>query len=46
MEPVSGFLESGEWKILHRCLICGHEKKNRLAEGDNFRALEGLFGGK
>lgn len=46
MEPVSGFLEGGEWKILHRCLICGHEKKNRLAEGDNFRSLEGLFGGK
>ena len=28
-----------QWKILHRCLRCGYEKKNQTAPGDNFEVL-------
>ena len=27
------------YKILHRCVLCGHEKKNQSVEGDNFDTL-------
>lgn len=39
MEPV--WIEQGRGKrfILHRCLRCRHEKKNRSGEGDSFEAL-------
>ena len=29
----------GSFKILHRCVRCGHEKKNRTAPEDDFNAL-------
>jgi len=45
MEPTSAFLEGGEWQVLHYCLSCGHEKKNRLAPNDNVDALLALFRG-
>lgn len=35
MEPVEFLIKNGEEKILHKCLVCGHTKLNRLAAGDN-----------
>lgn len=46
MEPVSAFLDHGEWRLVHRCVSCGYEKKNRLAEGDDMQALENILRGK
>ncbi len=46
MEPVSAFLEQGEWQLVHRCTLCGHEKKNRLSGEDDQSALIQLFGEK
>ena len=42
MEPINiEPFESG-WKILHRCIKCGHERKNRVVEGDEFSAVLAL----
>ena len=39
MEPILLERESGEEKLTHRCLVCGHTKKNRVSAQDNFEAL-------
>ncbi|MCR4284375.1 MAG: RNHCP domain-containing protein [Parcubacteria group bacterium] len=36
MKPVSAEQKSGEWRILHKCEKCGHEKINRLSKDDDF----------
>jgi hypothetical protein len=45
MEPVSLEQENGEQKLSHRCLACGHEKKNRVSGNDDFEALVALAKG-
>lgn len=35
MEPVSYSVKSGEERILHRCVTCGFERENRVADGDD-----------
>jgi rubrerythrin len=35
MAPVEYLLKNGEEKLLHRCLVCGYEKLNRLDKADN-----------
>ncbi|MDP3957784.1 MAG: RNHCP domain-containing protein [bacterium] len=42
MEPVALSHEGKSNKITHRCLACGYEKKNKVAENDNFEALLAL----
>ncbi len=39
MEPVEFSSSSGEGKVLHRCFSCGFQKKNKIADNDNFAAL-------
>lgn len=39
MEPVALRQESTGYVLTHRCQKCGHEKKNRSAEEDDFEAL-------
>jgi hypothetical protein len=39
MEPISLKQESVGYILIHRCVKCGHEKKNRGAEEDDFEAL-------
>ncbi len=39
MAPVSAWLEHGEWQVRHHCLVCGYEKKNRLAADDDMSVL-------
>lgn len=36
MKPIKIEGSTGhDYKVLHKCLICGHEKINKLSEGDN-----------
>lgn len=39
MAPVGYLAKGGEGRILHRCVICGHERENRVAEADDPEAL-------
>lgn len=39
MAPVEYLLKNGEEKLLHRCLVCGYEKLNRLDKADNRELL-------
>ena len=39
MEPVGVELEGGEYTILHRCISCGFEKRNKMAKNDNFDVI-------
>lgn len=42
MEPVMLEHEGKNDKIIHRCSRCGYEKKNKVAEDDDFEALLAL----
>jgi ribosomal protein L37AE/L43A len=42
MVPVFLEPDKNERKLTHRCVMCGHEKKNRVSEEDDFEALLGL----
>ena len=39
MEPVSSRMKNGEERILHRCVVCGHERENRVDDGDDRNVL-------
>jgi hypothetical protein len=39
MEPVAVETERDEYRIVHRCLDCGLERRNRAAAGDDFEEL-------
>lgn len=41
MEPVEVVLKGGEYNILHRCIVCGFEKRNKASKEDmfNFEAI-------
>jgi len=39
MEPVGVELKGEEYVILHRCVSCGFEKRNKAAKDDNFDAI-------
>jgi len=39
MEPVDIELKEKEYIILHRCVQCGLEKKNKASKDDNFDAI-------
>ncbi len=36
MEPVDVELKDGKYVLLHRCLKCGFERKNKISPEDNF----------
>ena len=42
MAPVALSHEGKDDRILHRCVLCGYEKKNKVAESDDFEALLAL----
>jgi hypothetical protein len=42
MEPVGIEPFGQSWKILHRCLTCHYERKNKVLVGDNFDAILAL----
>ena len=39
MEPVGVEKKKGEYRILHRCVICSHEKWNRAMSEDCFEVI-------
>lgn len=39
MEPVDVEIKGGEYVILHHCVLCGFEKRNRASMTDNFEAI-------
>lgn len=39
MQPVGVLQEGGVESLLHRCLVCGVEKKNKIAENDSRDAI-------
>ena len=43
MEPVSKEIEKDECVITHRCEKCGHEKRNKSAQEDDFDKILNIF---
>ncbi|KKS64475.1 MAG: hypothetical protein UV40_C0004G0012 [Parcubacteria group bacterium GW2011_GWA1_42_7] len=39
MEPAEIEMKEGEYVIIHRCVKCGFEKKNKAAEDDDFEEI-------
>ena len=39
MEPINILQKDGEYVILHKCKVCGFERKNKFQEGDNFDTI-------
>ncbi|MEM8777365.1 MAG: RNHCP domain-containing protein [Cyanobacteria bacterium P01_G01_bin.49] len=39
MEPIRVEFKKGNYLIVHRCLSCGFEKRNKTARDDNFDLL-------
>ena len=39
MEPIGVEIREGGYVIIHRCLICKHERKNSLGQDDDLNAL-------
>ena len=44
MEPISVETKGGNYIIIHRCIKCGYEKRNKASEEDNFDAILKLAG--
>ncbi len=42
MEPISVAQEKSGYLLVHRCIVCSYEKKNKSGEEDNFEALLAL----
>ncbi len=36
MKPISVDLKNGKYIVLHKCIKCGFEKKNKIIDDDNF----------
>lgn len=43
MEPVGAEQKSGEFIIVHRCVVCRHIKRNRTAPEDDFDLIVELL---
>jgi rubrerythrin len=39
MTPVQAEFKAGEWTLLHRCEVCGFEKKNKTVPDDDLNAI-------
>ncbi|MBP9751581.1 MAG: RNHCP domain-containing protein [Candidatus Moranbacteria bacterium] len=39
MEPVAYSVKAGEERLLHRCVLCGFERENRISEEDDRDAV-------
>ncbi len=39
MEPIDVFVKGDEYAILHKCIKCGYEKKNRTSKKDDFNSI-------
>lgn len=43
MKPINIELKKGEYVILHQCIKCGFEKRNKSAKDDNFEVILKVF---
>ncbi|NLF24658.1 MAG: RNHCP domain-containing protein [Deltaproteobacteria bacterium] len=43
LEPISAYIKAGEVIILHRCLVCKAERRNKSASGDNDEVIFNLM---
>ena len=39
MKPFEVLQKGGEFIILHKCMKCGFERKNKFVDGDNYATL-------
>lgn len=39
MKPISVDIKEGEYIILQRCTVCGHERRNKRSPDDSFEAI-------
>jgi len=39
MKPISVDLKNGKYIVLHKCIKCGFEKKNKIIDDDNFEMV-------
>jgi hypothetical protein len=39
MEPIGVEFKRGKYSIVHRCVLCGVEKRNKMAKNDNFEVI-------
>ena len=39
MEPIGSEVKDGKYSVVLKCVKCGHIRKNKLAENDNFDTL-------
>lgn len=46
MEPVSIEKKGGDFVILHRCVDCEHERKNKVSEQDDFDVVIRISSGR
>lgn len=46
MEPVDILQKDADYVILHKCKICGFERKNKFLESDNFDTLISIMKNK
>lgn len=42
MEPIGLEIKNEEYIITHRCVLCGHEKRNTSSKEDDFDAILAL----
>jgi uncharacterized CHY-type Zn-finger protein len=46
MEPIWVEKKKDKYVITHRCVICGHQKKNKVSPEDDFDVLVGVNVGR
>ncbi len=39
MKPIDVLTKAGEYIIFHKCIKCGHEKRNKTSKDDNFDVI-------
>lgn len=44
MEPKKVETEKGEYVLTHRCVKCGHEKRNKISPEDDFEQMLKIIG--
>ncbi len=44
MPPVGVLSEQDRYVLVQRCVVCGHQRRNRAGRGDDRVALAALFG--
>ena len=46
MRPIAAEVKKDGYVLLHKCVECGKERKNKSAENDSFESILSLISGK